>query len=199
MLRADMVICAMDATLEQGEEPFDRVGRDANSTFVSAVFADLVIHLIMLPRVNRSVQNCSTIRHNPGPILNVVVENRLEGLGCHALDMVRAYIAVPLDHRDYCLLTIGWRRTILWALSRHDGWGEALSGLRRSPTADVCFVNFHDPRQLSRQRVLSCGVSQSVDHEPGRFVRHAQHPVNLMGAHALLAGAEQVNRHEPDV
>src|SRR5271157_2993172 len=36
-----------------------------------------------------------------------------------------------------------------------------------------------------------------MTHEPRALVRHAKHPVKLMGAHALLAGTEQVKRKEP--
>src|SRR5579863_2688978 len=36
-------------------------------------------------------------------------------------------------------------------------------------------------------------------HEPGALVRHAEHPVKLVGAHTLLAGTEQMERQEPPV
>src|SRR5437868_5352758 len=36
-------------------------------------------------------------------------------------------------------------------------------------------------------------------HEPNRFVADAQHPVNLMSTHALLAGVHQVRDKKPAV
>lgn len=36
-----------------------------------------------------------------------------------------------------------------------------------------------------------------MSHEPSALVGDPEHSVKLMGAHALLAGAEQVNREEP--
>src|SRR5260221_8775153 len=38
-----------------------------------------------------------------------------------------------------------------------------------------------------------------MQHEPCRFVRHADHAVYLMRAHAFLAGAHQEGRHQPFV
>lgn len=158
-----------------------------------------MIDLIVLSRVDGTMQNGAAIGHNVRAVLDVVVEDRLEGLSRDALNMVGAHIAVPLDHRDYCLLAIRRGGVILRALSRRDGRGKALSGLGRPPTTDVRLIDFHNPCQLSRQRILGRGVSQPVNHEPCRFIRHSQHPMNLVGAHAFLAGAEQVDRHQPDV
>lgn len=36
-------------------------------------------------------------------------------------------------------------------------------------------------------------------HEPRAFVRYAKHSVKLMGAHALFAGTEKVERQQPFV
>jgi len=36
-----------------------------------------------------------------------------------------------------------------------------------------------------------------MHHEPRRFVADAEHPVNLMRAHALLAGRNQMNAEQP--
>jgi hypothetical protein len=47
MLSADMVIGSVDATLEQGKEPLNCVGRYANSVFVSAILIIRVVHLVM--------------------------------------------------------------------------------------------------------------------------------------------------------
>ena len=34
-------------------------------------------------------------------------------------------------------------------------------------------------------------------HEPSALVRYSEHPVKLVGAHALLAGTQEMERHQP--
>src|SRR5437763_15448437 len=42
-------------------------------------------------------------------------------------------------------------------------------------------------------------LAEPVRHEPCGFVGHAEDAMDLMAAHSLLAGAEQVHRLEPQV
>jgi hypothetical protein len=47
------------------------------------------------------------------------------------------------------------------------------------------------------QRTVAHSLTNAVRHEPRRLERHTKGPVELVGADALLAGAEQVEGHQP--
>ena len=66
--------------------------------------------------------------------------------------------------------------------------------------ADIGFVDFNHlvcAAETAGKGALAHGFANAVHHEPGRFVRNADHAVHLMRAHPLLAGAQQERRHQP--
>lgn len=65
--------------------------------------------------------------------------------------------------------------------------------VRASPSS----VLFYDTMQLRRQRLLAHSVANPVRHEPCAPVRDLEHSVKLVGAHAFLAGTEQVISQQP--
>ena len=65
--------------------------------------------------------------------------------------------------------------------------------------APVGLVHFDDLTVATdaRESVLAHGLADAVRHEPSRLVGHAEHPVKLVGAHALLGSAHQVSGEHP--
>jgi hypothetical protein len=62
---------------------------------------------------------------------------------------------------------------------------------------DVRLVSFNRPRKARLKGRLLHRLPDAVRHEPGALIGHAEHPVKLMRAHALLGRAEQVEREQP--
>ena len=97
-------------------------------------------------------------------------------------------LAIALDKRQDGLLGVGREVT-----------GKALVGvLVLFLAADVGLVSLHELALATNRAVLALGaLTEAVKQEPRRFVVRAQHPLQLQGAHALLAGAHEVRREHP--
>ena len=62
---------------------------------------------------------------------------------------------------------------------------------------DVGLVYLHDPVQLAAAIPAAHRPPDAVHHEQGTLVAHARHALNLLGAHAFLAGARGSEREAP--
>src|SRR5580700_34485 len=99
-------------------------------------------------------------------------------------------------------------RASLFAINQRDDWlfrGVAtlahFTGPRRGAT-DESLVSLHRQPATAHQRAkvrLACGLADTVHEEPGRFEADAEHPMELMRAHPLLAGRQQVHGFKPDM
>ncbi len=92
-----MVIRAVKSALQETKEAFDRVCRDANPTLVPTVLFRFVVHLVVLARMDCTVQDSAAIGHNSRTVFDVVVEDRAQCISCYAIDVIRADFAAHAE------------------------------------------------------------------------------------------------------
>ena len=73
------------------------------------------------------------------------------------------------------------------------------SGTVLGLAADIGFIDFDYCIGTAAEwtRGLVHGFADAVAHEPSGLVGDAEHTVDLMGAHAFLAGRQHVGREQP--
>src|SRR5262249_14856952 len=77
------------------------------------------------------------------------------------------------------------------------GSATADGSLRSSAYPEKRLVGLDDALELGREPAGRPRVAGPVDHEPRSLILHLEHPVNLVGAHALLGRSQQVQREQP--
>src|SRR5436190_11425418 len=115
-------------------------------------------------------------------LVGVLVHNRLDVGDGGALDVEGAGNAAALDQRQHHALVFAA------TVGRH-AIAAALIGL---VDLDRLTLAAHRLAAVSLHR-----LAQAVAHEPGALVGDAQHAAHLVGAHALLGGAQDEGRLQP--
>src|ERR1019366_1845320 len=111
------------------------------------------------------------------------LEDRSYGLGGDVGNMERAFLSPTLDKGNYFHLVV------------------VATGSRRllADVAPVGFIDF-DRTAVATERsgaaVIHC-LTNTMAHEPRRFVADVEYTVYLVGAHTLFAGAHEERGHQP--
>ncbi len=189
MLFAAMLIDALHAPLEDGEESFDGVGVDGRveprdiltSTMPDkAVFGELFVEVIVLPGL---------VGHHAGFAVNIFLEDRNQGLGPQVIDDHASGRAATLNQsQNLVLMSI----TTAFLLA---------SGLLGLVVTDEGFICLDDSASTAHRGQVAGAhrLADAVSHEPSSFQGHAQCPMQLVRTDALLARAEKEYRLKPDM
>lgn len=186
MLLADMVEGAGDAALQDREVTLDGVGVNvATDIFLDAVvdglMAEVPVHMAVLP---------SIVGDEQGLVIDLGHEDRAESGRGNAGDVMRTDVTIALDQGEDSLLTPTATELL----------GGALAPMPvLLLAADEGLVGF-DGLALSTKRTKATflhGFADAMRHEPSGLEGNAQGPVKLVGADALLAGANKVDRDQP--
>lgn len=195
VLLGNMVIRPDKAALEQAEEGFHRIamGHSAlnRAAFLRVLFAR-VIHSFMAKKLAAdfaAILAC-VIRHKVGIGRNVGIKDRLERLGRDVRNVEGTHRTVTLDQRENLVL-VG-SATNATARNALDRSGVAVEGL-------IGLNDLAAPTNRAAAGFDLEGFADTVRHEPGRFVGHAKHAVQLVARHALFAGADKVRGQNPFV
>src|SRR5579872_5901040 len=101
------------------------------------------------------------------------------------MDVARLYSSIALQHGN----NSGFVADRAYAILRPDARSHRLWLTPAQFTADICFINFNNSRELRRQRFLGHRIANTMSHEPCTPVSDLEHAVELMSTYALLAGA----------
>ena len=180
MLLADVLVNPGKATLENREEPFNRVRRHVTASvfLASMVHAGVLRELLANAPVARGF-----VGHKVRAAVNLAAENRLEVSRRHAGDVEGTHIAATLDKGNDAVLVLA----------------AALRDLHALLVAVIGLVNFNDlarAAELAGRRCLH-RLTDAVAHEPGRLVGHAKNALKLLAADALFGRANQVRGVNP--
>lgn len=180
MLLTDMMIDAIDASLEDREVSLDRI----SVNIVSDILANAVIdHSMLLEPTPEALCGSTFVGHDKGCFVNLSGEDRTQGSGSHGRDVVRTHPSASLDQREDCLLARSAGPDVLAlaaVLVLFQAADERLIDLDR-----LAF----SPKRL-RMKVAHA-LADTVPHEPCRFIGHPEHAVQLVRRHALLAGTHK--------
>lgn len=180
----DVVERPNDATLEQGEGAFHGVRGDGLS---SVKFDDVllltVVDAAMRELVLKPLVALQLISIDRGALLDVFQNRLAETLVVHSGHNhgTLAPLAAALHERQNGGFIIPTRLVSAAALL----------------AAHVRFVNLHGALEQVFERAFIHGIPDAVAHEPRGFVGDSKHPVDLMGAYRLLAGAHDKHAHQP--
>ena len=184
--RADLVEIADDTALNQRPETFDvlRVN-GTNDIFFVRVPNDLMrVRLVQAVIANPFVGD-----EQVDLIGNAFADEAFEGFGIDAINDAGDDFALAADRADNRLLT-RTHATATWATT-----------LSEMPVlcfaADECFINLNLAEQLTLGAVLHRNAN-AMAHIPSRLVgAGADHPMDLMGAHAFFRVVHQERDLEP--
>lgn len=185
---AEFVKGAVYAALEEREVRLDGVGVIGGADFHvlastvvdSAVTGELLTDL----RIHRAL-----IGHQARLGVGVLAKNRAKRLCRHVRDMKATGLAVALDQ--------GHDRRLA---DRATASVEALVAmLVLLFAADVGLIDFNRlalATDRTGQRIAG-SLAKAMKQEPSRLVVRAEHPVQLMGTHAFLAGSHELRSEQP--
>src|SRR5712692_1985377 len=192
MLLAHMVVRPDKAALEQPEERLHRIRMRDYAFHLAAlarIFALRVIHAVMGQKVFSKVfVVIRTVGHKVRVPSDLRFQNRLEGSTVNVGNVERTGGAVTFHQRENLVLMISAAAATRTATAWHAAFDVAPKG----------FVGLkHFAAAAEDAAVRLHRLAQAVAHEPGGLVGHAKHAVELVAAHAFLAGSEQRSGHEP--
>ena len=179
VLGAHLVEGSDDGPLKQAPDALDAVGmnvthnpllrRMANGLMASVVIGNAQVRLQFV-----GIDGLSLILDGP-------VDEVMQGMAFDIGDPFDSNLTAPLDGPSHPGLV-------------------ALVGvsLAFGATTYQCLIYFHDPEQgRAFKGVISHSLSDAVAQIPCRLIGDAQSTVKLVGAHALLRLAHEVDRQEP--
>ena len=189
----DMVIRPDEAALEDAEERLHRVRvcDYARNCALLGVLALRMVNAVVRQEIFAKLAVVvRAIRHKMRILGDLRLKDRLKCLVVNVGDMEGARRTVALNERENLVLVVATATAPLASTAR----------LASFDIAPKRFVGFNDLaatanrsghfRQLER-------FADTVRHEPRGLVSHAKHAVQLMAAHALLAGAKQMRGQNP--
>ena len=185
MFLADLMKRPDHTALEDRPEPLDGVGMHrADYILPLGVINDLVrIVLAEFPVAHPLIgdQQTHIIRYG-------FIDKAGQGVRFHIGNHASYDIALPLDSaHDHRLARSRAARAAVTV---------ALMPVLGFPT-DKGFINLNDPHELSEATIVQSN-SDPVAHVPSRSIgAHADSPIDLQGAHALLAGQHHVHDAKP--
>jgi hypothetical protein len=185
VLLADIVIGAHDATLEQRPKVFHAVRVDLTAHVFAFAMPDNLMRVQFAQfAISRMLVGCEQTDVGRYGLVNEAIQ----GLAFRILDHAANHVALPRDSAD-------------------DGRfsGSLAPGLVSLfvpmavtvAAADKGFIDFHDAEKLAELRVSHPGPQSVTDIEGGLVRTASNHPVDLKGAHPLLAGQHEVKNLEP--
>jgi len=203
-----MLIDALHAALEDRIVAFNRIGMDRFDVqpvgFVDPSFVANVLIFAVRDRavtgkfIANAVVVLGLIGHHGRFARNVVAKDRRDVADRRAVDMEATGGTAALDKgKDGVLMRPA--RTALFGAS--ETAARRLLAAFAVNGADESFVGFNDATIPSHRGHAddAHGFADAMRHEPRGFEGDAQGPGKLVAADALLAGAKQVHRLEPQV
>lgn len=192
MLLAEMVVCSINAALENREVSFN--GVDMN--VATDVFAGAMVDVTMLGKFASYLHVGATfVRHDVGCAMDLSLDNRAKVGGINLRDMVRPDAAFALNQRKDNLL----------ANAAAPGMLALAPMLVFLKTANKSFVNLDGLAFASKlagflREQFTHAFPDAVTHEPCRPIgTESEHAVELHRAHGFFAGAHQVGCKQPFV
>lgn len=181
VLLGAVLIDALHAALEHAVEAFHRVGVDLTTAVLACAVANVFVAGEMVGKMSVLP---GFVRHDRRLLGDVGADDGHEMGGRGAIDVEGPGGAAALDQRQ---------QGVLVSVPAANGHVAFLSNER--------LVDFHDLALAAERHELANphSLAQPVRHEPSRLVGDAQHAVDLVAAHALLAGAEKMSGLEPEV
>lgn len=178
-----MLVNAVNSALQDGEVSFNGVGvsRAAN-VFLGAVANGFVRSEVP---TNAAV-NIGFVGHEVAGWRGVARDHRMQVFRGDVGDVKRANFAAAFDQREHRHLRAG------------------ASKLLARVATDIGFVGFESNLGAAERRndnavLFGHGLADTMAKEPRGFHAAIEHPLNLAGRNALLAGAHQVNDLEPQM
>ena len=194
VLLSAVLVDAVHPALEDAERPLDRFGVDgAADILVGRVLDRLVAaHL----RADLDVE-AALVGHQSGFTSDILADDASDRLLVSALDMHEVDLPAALDQAKDGTLA---GRTSLATF----GEGTALALRRRrwvGLLAEVGLICLDGPAAAAERpnRAITHCLADAMAHEPRGLQGDAESTVELIAAHALLAGGQERNRLEPDV
>ena len=183
MLRTDLVEGAFVRPLEHAPERLYAVGMG----HAIHVLADRVIDRLML-ELGHPVVCSGFIRVEDRTRLDVLPDEALEGLAVRGADHLGPdFVALPVLHAN--------NRRLSNRSPAHEFLALGLAHVPALP-ADIGFVNLNRPVKLVVAILGPC-LPDTVQHEPSRFLRNPEVPVQLHGRNRLQVGQAKVDRNRP--
>lgn len=185
MLLRDVVIGSGDPALEDRKIALDRIRvRLAANVFTRAMvdrlMREVAVHVAVL---------ASIVRHQERVLVDLRDQDRAQRRSGHVGNVMRANAPATLDQGKGNLFA-----------HAADGASALARVLVLLLAADIRLVGFHRLAGAAKRRSrtkLAHTLADTVRHEPSRLVWKAKHPMQLVRAHALLAGAHQMRREKP--
>ena len=188
VLATHMVVNAIDATVVQPEVTLDGVGGIEGRSDIF-LLAGVIDHAVPCEIGGNWVLGQRVVRHEECGAVHMHFERGLEGLGGNVRNMERAHFAVTLNEREHgsfaspaMLATFALVKRLVLFLAAHKRF--------------VRLYNFVGAAKRAWVRIAH-SFADTVRHEPRGFVGDAKHTVQLVRAHALLAGGKQLGSQHP--
>ena len=192
VLDRDVVVRPDDGALEQRPHALDGVGVHVSPDVLLAPVIHGLVHRVLV-RHHGGIRG-EFVRVNGGyAVGHRVRKERPDGRDVAAVGDAEAHLPAPLDRPEHRGL----------AVPRHPATGQETRdwvavGLRVALLAPVPrLVHLHDGRREREVMELPHRAPDAVREEPRRLVGHAEHPLQLVRAHALLGLRDDVGGEQP--
>jgi len=171
------MIDTMNTALEQRQKTFNGVRMNV----AAHIFFLTVVNNLMVEGVGESVVCAPIIRNDSRTLLGVSSDDRLKLCGTRFGDLLGDHPTATLNDSHDNGLLCGGSTNKAFVLP-----------------ADIGFIGFDCTGQgRTVDGIRTNSVTNPVKHEPSRFLSHANIPMQLKGANALLVSRNEIDRHEP--
>jgi len=185
VLLAHVEVAADDSALQDRKEAFDRVSGERPAhvfvgTVVDGFVAEVRSHAPIVPRF---------VGAEDRSVVDLIEENWAKLVGSDVANVEGANATAALDQRQDGFLAI-------------DAASKPLTAMPvLFLAADVGFIDFHGFTFAAERAKLAVlhRFANTVSEKPSGFHAALEHPLNLTGRNALLAGAHQVDHLKPQV
>ncbi len=183
MLRAGVVIDAVQATLKQRKDALDTIGCYIAPHIFTGAMVDAVMRI---EQPANAIVKRAFVCVDCGADLHVAM--------CKANRIASGYVAVDFGLHLACpaLPACNDRHLANATASKAETLAFVLRGLF---STDVAFVNFNDARQFGR--IIATRFAQALQHEPSGFLRDADLRVKLDAGDTLARRNEQIHGIKP--
>lgn len=184
MALAAVLIDALHAPLEDGEEVFDGVGVNVAAPIFTLAMRD---NTVLREGLGKADILACFVGHDARFVRDVLLQDRDNGLGLNVLHMDATNASAALDKRQDGVL-VGIAPALLLTFRLH-----ALL------LADEGFVGLDNAAIAAHRREIASAhcLADAMAHKPCGFQGHAQGAMQLVRADSLLAGRQQIDRLQP--
>ena len=180
----NVLINAIDATFQDREESFDRISVNCAAYVFAISMSDGAVRSKIV--TDESV-DFAFVAHQVALLIDVASHDAAKPVGRNRRYMERAHLALALNKGEYGMLLCGWQEGFAGRLAAHVGFVD----LNRDASAAKAI--------REDATVIGHGLTDTVAEEPSGFHAAIEHPLDLPGRNALLAGAKQMNDLQPQM